>query len=145
MSGLVLSIAHDDAIDMLREIRRECIASVGGAEHAASLSNEDLDAHLTSTPVDVANLIARTQAAEAAEARLRSEVERVRAELATAHSAAVARAEAAEREHEATKGMVRTLLAVEVEEPETTDDRWDQMKRRVHALVALASRIGGKP
>lgn len=50
---------------MLREIRRECIASVRGEEHAAALTDEEIDAHLPSTPVDVSNLAARAQIAEA--------------------------------------------------------------------------------
>jgi hypothetical protein len=64
------------------------------------------------------------------------------ASLASERDAAIARAEAAEREHEATKSMVRTLAAIEVEEPETDNERFDHAKRRLRALVALASRVG---
>jgi len=50
---------------MLREIRRIVIASVRGEEHAATMTDDEVDAHAASTPVDVGNLVARMQSAEA--------------------------------------------------------------------------------
>lgn len=49
---------------MLREIRRTVIASVRGEEHAAALTDEEVDAHAASTPVDVGNLVARMRSTE---------------------------------------------------------------------------------
>ena len=60
-----LKLENADLRAMLREIRRTVIASVRGEDHAASLTDDEVDEHAVSTPVDVANLVARMQSASA--------------------------------------------------------------------------------
>lgn len=69
---------------MLREIRRTVIASVRGEEHAASLTDDEVDAHAASTPVDVGNLVARMRSAEAERDALSNFSRNNEAALATA-------------------------------------------------------------
>lgn len=75
-----LKLENADLRAMLREIRRTVIASVRGEDHAASLTDDEVDEHAVSTPVDVANLVARMQSAEA----LRDEAQAIIAGRATA-------------------------------------------------------------
>ena len=67
-----LKLENADLRAMLREIRRTVIASVRGEEHAASLTDAEIEAHAVSTPVDVGNLVARMRSAEAARDALSS-------------------------------------------------------------------------
>jgi hypothetical protein len=79
-----LARENADLRAMLREIRRTVIASVRDEEHAAALTDEEVDAHAASTPVDVGNLVARMRSAEAERDALSNFSRNNEAALATA-------------------------------------------------------------